>query len=51
MWRHKFYLTQKDINEIQLKYNEVKELTYDLLAFEYRVSNEIIKYIIEELKN
>ena len=44
-------MTQKDINEIQLKYNEVKELTYDLLAFEYRVSNEIIKYIIEELKN
>ena len=48
--RKKFYLTQKDITDIQLKYNEVKELTYDVLAFEYRVSNEMIKYIVEDLK-
>ena len=47
--RKKFYLTQKQINDIKDKYKEVKYITYHILAFEYNVNEEIISYIIERL--
>ena len=47
--RENFYLTQKQINDIKTKYKEVKYITYNILAVEYNVNEEIISYIIEEL--
>ena len=40
-------LNKKDIKDIKMKYLESSELIYDLLAFEYDVSNQTIKYIIK----